>query len=370
MRAIQIDMKIKILKLSLFLLALTTVFISCKDDESVSGSTFVEADRTEQQELDNTEILAYLDSHYYNSSFFETGSNHKYTDIIIEELVEENGVLEEVPDGHTLLMTAVETRTTTYLETDYEYYVLNINQGGGDSPKFTDFLRVKYEGSSINDEIGGEEDVFDSAITPADLNLQSNGSTVFGTIKAWQLVLPTFNASNSFDNEIDDNGNVTGNIIFNNSGLGIMFVPSGLAYFSGTTTGSSYDNLIFKFELLQFETVDHDNDGIPSYIEDLNDNLDVTDDNTDEDSFLNFIDTDDDGDDVLTIDELIIEEYIVDTNMGEPEPILAANEFERSRSENDGIITIKTVTIADANSDGTPDYLDENITTNYNETSN
>ncbi len=84
-----------------------------------------------------------------------------------------------------------------------------------------------------------------------------------------------------------------------------MFVPSGLAYFSGTSTGSSYDNLIFKFELLQFEVEDHDNDGIPSYLEDLDNDLDVIDDDTDEDGFVNFIDSDDDADGVSTLNELI-----------------------------------------------------------------
>ena len=82
-----------------------------------------------------------------------------------------------------------------------------------------------------------------------------------------------------------------------------MFVPSGLAYFSGNSTGAIYDNLIFKIELLQMEEQDHDSDLVPSYLEDLNDNIDVTDDDTDEDGLPNFIDLDDDGDGVLTINE-------------------------------------------------------------------
>ena len=222
-------------------------------------------------------------------------------------------------------------------------------------------MRVRYEGSSINEEVGEEEDVFDSAATPIDLNLQTDGVSVTGAIKAWQLVMPTFNSSTGFG--IDANGNVG----FNDFGLGIMFVPSGLGYFSGTATGQSYDNLIFKFELLQYETVDHDNDGIPSYAEDLDGDLDVEDDDTDGDTFPNFIENDDDGDDVYTIDELIPTEYTVNTNLGDEEPTLATNEFEISRSETNGIITIKTVTIADSNNDGTPDYLDDTITINYNE---
>ena len=352
-------MKIKTLKFSLVLLILTAVFISCNNDDD-SGTTFVEADRDEQQIIDDAIINTYLETHYYNSSFFETGSNYKYSDIIITELpTDDEGNYLAMPDptNNTLLIDAVETRSTTYLEFEYKYYVLNLNQGGGEAPKFTDILRVRYEGSSINEDVGGEEDIFESIATPEDLNLQSDGLTVSSAIRGWQLVLPTFNSAVDFG--VDGNGDV----VFNDFGLGVMFIPSGLGYFSGTATGQSYDNLIFKFELLQFETVDHDNDGIPSYVEDLDGNGDVEDDDTDEDSFPNFVDNNDDGDNVLTIDELIPGTRAV----GEA---FDANEYEISRSVNTGVITINTVTIADSNNDGTPDYLDATIEINYNETNN
>ena len=326
-------MKIKTLRLSLILLTLTIVFVSCNGDDD-NGSTFVAADRTEQQVIDDAVILQYLSSHYYNSSFFEIGSDFKYID-------------------------AVETRTATYYDVEYKYYVLSLNQGGGDTPEFTDFVRARYEGSSINEEVGGEEVVFDSAITAAGFNLQTDFISIVGVIKAWQLVLPTFSAAESFDIGVD------GNVNFTNPGLGMMFVPSGLGYFSGTSTGSSYDNLIFKFELLQTDTVDHDDDGVPSYIEDLNENLNIEDDDTDEDGFFNYIDNNDDGDNVFTIDELITTVY--PPMASENDLTLAENEFIRSRVVNtDGSITFKTVTIADSNNDGVPDYLDPSIEINYN----
>ncbi len=343
-------MKIKILKFSIYLLTIVTVFVACKKDEDETIA-FIEADRNLQQLADNDSIVNYLSTHYYNSDFFETGVNHKYTDIIITEL--QPG--EEVPAGQTLLFEDVETFMIEYLETDYEYYILRLNQGGGDAPKFTDGVRVRYEGFSV---ASGE--VFDGVITPIALNLQGNGINTSGTIKAWQLVMPEF--SSSFDFTTNN-----GSVDYTNFGLGVMFVPSGLAYFSGSTTGSSYDNLVFKFELLQIEVIDHDRDGIPSYVEDVNGNLIVEDDDTDIDTIPNFIDIDDDGDEVLTINELIPTEYIIDTNIGEEEPVLVANEYEISRNEDSGIITINTVTVADSNDDGMPDYLDKTITINYNE---
>ncbi|WP_179334688.1 FKBP-type peptidyl-prolyl cis-trans isomerase [Winogradskyella costae] len=348
-------MKIKILKFSLVLMVFSAIVISCKKDDDDSF-TFVEEDRTEQQAKDKDSLILYLSTHYYNSGFFETGSDHKYTDIVITAL--EEG--ESVPENHTLLMTAVDTRNTTYLEADYEYYVLNINQGGGGSPSFVDRVRVRYEGISLNNALSGDNETFDSSVTPVNFNLQTNGSTT-SVIKAWQLVMPEFNAA--FNYEIDE----IGNFDFQDFGLGVMFVPSGLSYFSSSTTGTSYDNLIFKFELLQYEVEDHDNDGVPSYLEDLEGDLDIANDDTDGDGVPNFVDIDDDNDNISTRDELMPTTYIVDTNNNELEPILGTNEFEVSRANIGGVITIKTLTILDSDEDGTPDYLDPTVTINYNE---
>jgi hypothetical protein len=55
------------------------------------------------------------------------------------------------------------------------------------------------------------------------------------------------------------------------NGAGVMFIPSGLAYYS-TGSGSipTYVPLIFKFKLFAISRLDQDGDGIPSYLEDLN----------------------------------------------------------------------------------------------------
>jgi len=287
-------MKTKTLKFCLGLLTIVAVFVACEPDDGPTV-TFEEADRTEQQAKDKDSLLDYFATHYYNSSFFETGSNHKYSDIIITELpqdAEGNYLDMPNPDQNTLLVDAVETHMTVFLDVDYEYYMLRLNQGGGESPKFTDQIRVRYEGRSVV-----SDEIFDSRISPIDFSLVGNGFTTFGTIRAWQLVMPAF--SSASDYTIDVNGNVN----YNNFGLGVMFIPSGLAYFSGITTGDAYDNLIFKFELLQYEESDHDNDGIPSHLEDLDSDFDVNNDDTDEDGFPDFIDQDDDGDGVPTINE-------------------------------------------------------------------
>ena len=217
-------------------------------------------------------------------------------------------------------------------------------------PHFTDDVRINYEGSLVED---GE--VFDSTVNPTEFDLA-------GLIPGWSRVIPKFNTAESY--VINGDGTVT----YNNVGVGVMILPSGLAYYSAGTAGiGPYKCLVFKFDLLQSEINDHDGDGIPSYIENIDDDEEIVDDDTDGDTLANFVDVDDDGDGVLTIDELLPTEYVVDTNMGEEEPTFAAGEYEVSRTNVNGVITIKTVKIMDSNNDGTPDYLDKDITINYNE---
>ena len=131
--------------------------------------------------------------------------------------------------------------------------------------------------------------IFDSSSTPVDFDLTS-------TIAGWGRVLPEFNNATEF--VVNNDGTVD----YTNPGVGVMFLPSGLGYFS-SAAGSVpvYSNLIFKFELLESEENDHDFDNVPSHLEDLDQDLDLTDDNTDEDPYANFVDSDDDNDGTLTI---------------------------------------------------------------------
>ena len=342
-------MKLKQL-LSGFLVAMLFIF-GCSPDDP----TFIpveDRDRAEQQLADNDSIINYLNTHYYNKSELLAMTNPTPRDIVLKEFT-------GTPDaGYSLLFgdENLITQTTTFEDTQYTFYVLKINQGGGEkSPNFTDKVRVLYEGSLV----AQNNSVFDSAVTPADFDLVGV-SVGIGVIQGWQNVFPFFNEAASFTT-----GSST---TYDDFGLGVMFLPSGLAYFSSQLSGiPSYSNLIFKFALLQTEVNDHDQDGIPSYIEDLNGNLNTFDDDTDEDTQPNYFDVDDDGDGVATIFELFPTEYIVDTNNNEPEPVLADGEFEISRSEVSGIVTINTVTIVDDNNNGIADYLDAEVTINYNE---
>lgn len=347
----------KITLSAIFMLVLVT---SCKKEDDSNSTPFVEADRTEQQLKDADSLIGYLETHFYNSSAFTASGDYHVEDIIIEELPKDpaTGNYLPLPDPtmNTLLIDsdALETRVINFLDVNYTYYVLRLNQGGGGSPHFSDILRVKYSGMTQDGEI------FDSAVNSVDLPfIQANGS---GVIEGWKIIMPQFNAASSF---IINEDNTT---TYSNSGLGVMFLPSGLAYYSTPPISLPlYSNLIFKFEVLQFDVADHDNDGVPTFIEDLNDNRNVFDDDTDGDQIPNTFDMDDDNDGVATINELMATTYVVDTNQGEVEPVLAAGEYKRSRTVIDGVITLKTVKIMDTNGNSIGDYLESGITENYND---
>jgi hypothetical protein len=351
----------KIKQYTLTLLCGLALMTSCKKDDEGGGSAIVERDRTQQQVIDKDSLLGYFDTHYYNSELLLDGNDHSIYDIEITELPkdEEGNYIYEVPEGHTLLSDALdagdlEVKTTVYQETNYEYYVLKLNQGGGETPTFADDVRLNYAGNLQ------DASVFDSTVNPTDFDL-------LNLIQGWRLVLPQFSAASSFDENED------GTTTYINHGLGVMFLPSGLAYYASPPIGvSAYSNLIFKFELFQTETNDHDEDGIPSYLEDVDEDDNVFNDDTDEDNIPNFLDTDDDGDGILTKDEVELKQYDEDESMN---PFTTKAEaqayYDNNAADNEIFVRIEYLTtsnyrlhttiLIDSNNDNTPDYLDASL---------
>lgn len=335
-------------KVSLYLLCLTIGVLSCKKDDDPDPIVIEIRDRAEQQKADMDSINKYLKSHYYNSGeVIAALPNASINDIKITKLV--SGA--SVPVGHTLLKEAVGDSIGVTIENiTYHYYVLKLNQGGGDdSPTFADNVQILYEGFTLNNII------FDYKFYPN--NVPFDLSSV---ITGWQNVIPDFNTSESFTENSD------GTVSYNNSGLGVMFLPSGLAYFSNASgIIPAYSPLIFKFELLQMSQNDHDGDGIPSYLEGLTENTDE--DNYSSSGFLyplyNYLDTDDDGDGIPTKDEITIT-TINETTIEKVKGVsLDYNEVllnKIKKEEEDGSYTGTIITFKDTDGVKPFDYLDKN----------
>ncbi|WP_157805274.1 FKBP-type peptidyl-prolyl cis-trans isomerase [Confluentibacter citreus] len=337
-------------KIGLLMLFLTLGLLSCKKDDDDTTPPIPPRDRGEQQLIDNDSLIEYLESHYYNSADFVSNPNPSLSDIIITKL--EEG--EVVPDGSTLLMTAVgDPKEVTYAGTPYEFYVLKLNQGGGeDKPTFADNIFFTYEGFTLDNKI------FDNVVSPITWSLTE-------LIPGWRKVLPDFNTAESFVDTED------GTVNFVNKGVGVMFLPSGLGYFANAQRNiPAYSPIIFKFELLRMFQNDFDGDGIPSYLEDLNGDGEFTvnfenpndpdDDDTDGDFNPDYADTDDDGDGILTRDEIEIttvnkptRQEVLDTPLQTDQVLL-----NKIRKEQDGTYTGTILTLKDTDGDGIPDYLD------------
>lgn len=344
----------KFVKIGMVVMCMALGFISCKKDDDTTPPV-PPRDRGEQQILDKDSLIKYLESHYYNSADFVSNPNPSISDLVITKL---NDGETQVPEGSTLLLDAVEVKEVKYSGTDYEFYVLVLNQGGGeDKPTFADNVRVIYE-----------ESLLDGTIIDKNDQVPSNHDLITEVVvEGWRRVFPLFNTGETFAENED------GTVVFTNKGVGVMFLPSGLGYYANTQTKvPAYSPLIFKFELLQMFENDHDGDGIPSYLEDLNEDgvftvnyeniKDPNDDDTDGDYNPDYVDADDDGDGIPTRDEIEITTVNKPTRQEVLATVLADNQvlLNKIKKEQNGTYTGTILTFPDTDGDGIPDYLDAN----------
>jgi len=313
-------MKIRSKYSLLFLLAF--IIIACKKDDD--GVVFVPPeDLGEIFVQDEAKLQAYFETHFYNYEEFENpqpGFDYK---ILIDTIAGANSDKISLKNSPSFGFNSVEVNSSQFGTVKEEsivhkiYYII-ARQGVGASPTFADSTYVQYEGSLLDGSI------FDSSSAPVWFDLTTN-------IPGFSQGITSLKAGGDFT----ENGD--GTITVNDFGVGAIFMPSALAYYSnsGNSGIPAYSPLVFKLNLFAVSQIDHDRDGIPSYMEDLNSNGNLNDDNTDLDSenstqrFLpNYVDSDDDGDGKLTRDEIIINE--------------------------DG-----SIEFPDADGDGVPDYLDK-----------
>jgi FKBP-type peptidyl-prolyl cis-trans isomerase len=177
----------------------------------------------------------------------------------------------------------------------YKIYFLKLREGSGERTTPVDSTFVSYKGTTFaktttNNIVTYTQSVFDQSQTPVWFTLED-------VIRGWGEVIPQFKTGTN--SVVDPDGTVT----FENYGAGVMFLPSGLAYYNSSTTNiSAYSPLIFNFKLYNQMSRDHDRDGILSRIE-YGPDFNVAALDTDGDKISNYRDVDDDGDGVLTIVE-------------------------------------------------------------------
>lgn len=328
-------------------------FVSCNnDDDSSSTDPATTEERIAQSAIDDEVIKEFLSSHSYNSEFFETPSTSDTLktdqDIVFTKIADgeddSNSLLNLLDNGNTddELKNVLKSFTVVTLENEEEItremYVLFVRQGSVNGKSITEVDRAlsthkqKIILSNTNDS-GISTELFETSRDSVSIPTWINNS---GRLIGEALVFSQFRtASPMVENDLctiaginDLNGTAVVNGDF---GIGVAFVPSGLALFDAEIfvndgidddgDGESDDieeedseafrNLVYTFSAYNSIDTDLDGDGIPSSQEGGLDGNFFTND-TDDDGLPNFIDSDDDGDGILTFFEIQIDDFDAD----------------------------------------------------------
>ncbi len=276
------------------LLAAFSFLTSCKkDDDNLS---FEERDREEVYQENLTDI----------ESFLQTNRAVITADGLSFEEVE-SGSAQSIWNQTTYPLQSItlnndsreSTNMLTKVEDDVEYkvYYMIISEGGGESPITIDNVYTAYRTFTLDRELI-EEDLY-GFWSSFPTTIHAPNTTV---ISGYRQILPLIKTATGI------NENPDGTFSFENPGRVVVFLPSGLGYFSTSRTGiPAYSSTIFDITLAHKEHADHDGDGILSIYEDVNENGDFWDDDTDEDGTPNFLDVDDDADGITTREEISYE---------------------------------------------------------------
>jgi hypothetical protein len=274
-------MKMKIFFKIALVASVSLLLFACPKEDPIA--TFPARPYDEVYAEDIVEIDDFIDTHYvtvdadFNTTFTRIPSGGSQTPI--------------------RSMSELDFKIVKRHSLDYKVYYLKLNDGVNDSPTKLDSVYASYKGFVIKnetDDLGVEtttQTVFDNAITPIWFELEN-------VIRGWAQLFPFFKSGNSSVN------GTTGQIDYQDFGAGVLFIPSGLAYFNDSRTNiPSYTPLIFSIKLYGVQFKDHDRDKIHSKYE-YGPDFDEDAIDTDGDGFTDFGDLDDDADGVLTIEEI------------------------------------------------------------------
>lgn len=268
----------KFLKIFSFI-ALTIVVSSCsKSDDS---STEPLRDYSEQYLKDIDSIDNFIDTHYME---VDADFNVTFTKI------PSGGTQLSIREQNDYPLTFKMVQNDDH-EVNYKVYYLKLREGVNRRPSRADSVHVAYRG------IVTSNTQFDLAQQPTWLQLED-------LVPGWKEIIPEFKTG-TYDTVEGPNP-----VNFQEYGAGVMFLPSGLGYYNAVPPGgniATYSPLIFNFKLMELQYKDHDRDGILTRDEvapgDLTGDIEGYD--SDGDDVPNFFDVDDDGDLILTKNEII-----------------------------------------------------------------
>ncbi|MEM8929035.1 MAG: hypothetical protein AAGC45_12600 [Bacteroidota bacterium] len=327
-------------KLLLIVIGMGFIVGCGNDDDGLGGIAIPPRTLSEVAPEDDAELQEFLSTHFYNYEDFQSPVDPNFDyQIIIDKIEGENA--DKIPLIDQVGTLEVKVSSFEFGLGDdeediiHKLYYLSAREGIGEDPSVADSVFVRYNGRFLD---GIPFDGSDSGLWFDLARIQAPLQGARGFTEGVSL----FNAGQIPVEQPSD-----GTFTAEGFGVGAIFMPSGLAYFnSGQGIIGPYTPIMFDVQVLTLNFADHDNDGVPSIQEDLNQNGYLYDDNTDQSNeeeiqgaslVADLLDIDDDGDGVLTRTEI---------------------------SDADGNIIFP---YPDSNNDGTPDYLDADIQRDPNE---
>lgn len=293
-------------KFYFFLFSSVLILFSCNKSDSATSVPIRDFD---VQYADDMELIEdYLNTHYIPSDFDPN------QDVDIKKIDAGQASLwslfRETEDASAsypqLLKKPVVIDDATY----FIYYLkLRSNLEAGITPSRVDEVLAAYKGTYLR---YNTEDVDGVDVTTLDATLfefapfPTAFTALDGVIRGWTEIFPFFKSGN----KLDLVGEPTA---YSDFGAGVVFIPSGFAYFNQARTSPlsgvtipSYSPLVFSFKLYEVREADQDGDGVLSNDEDLNGDglFDTDNDDTDGDGVANLYDVDDDGDGFYTKNEI------------------------------------------------------------------
>lgn len=244
----------------LFILILGIGIYSCSDDDD---SDVDNHDPVAQAIIDDEILIEFLKTHYYTSE--------KEIDTII--------------NGETPLYDIVTTDQMEYNEIDYKMYYFIDQQGVGKQSSRSDSVQILYRGFLL------DSTMFDK-------------NSSYTATKSWFYLpqtIPGFRYGVSYYKEGEKVIYPDESFGYENTGNGVFFMPSGLAYANfGTVSIPSNSPIYYFIDLGKVVEADGDGDLVSNNDEDVNGDGDIYNDDTDGDLIPDFQDIDDDDDGVDT----------------------------------------------------------------------
>ena len=244
----------------LFILILGIGIFSCSDDDD---SVVDDHDPVAQALIDDEKLINFLKSHY---------------------LTPEKEI-DSIANGETPLYDIVTTDEMEYNDVDYKMYYYVDQEGVGKQSSRNDSVQILYRGFLLD-------------------STKFDENTSYTSTKSWFYLprtIPGFRYGTSYYKEGEKIIYPDESFGYENTGNGVFFMPSGLAYANfGTATIPPNSPIYYFLDLGKVIEADGDGDLVSNNNEDVNGDGDVYNDDTDGDLIPDFEDIDDDGDGTVT----------------------------------------------------------------------